>query len=495
MAFCTYNEYQRRQIADELGNESLFICLHEHLNREVMFDPETTDYDYSFVEVWEDAKFFIKTIAKEKHPRIHAKEHINELILQYASFSGAPRGRYDEPTVWDNYELDVIEQRSIVECTLMCAYYMLYVTRYFYDGPINVILNKIMTWIEVNISNKPLRYSIEDDLRLEKINASLVYDYDYWKGEPHTKENNTFNSSISDPEFILGLRNKIAELEKNLADANAKIKEAKNVIDEKNEVIGQYNRDIRDMQAKVNRADNERAEMEKKLMDSENVSTLNDLKHENEWLKSRLQKYEGNSSFYDVVTYENVVTEIAKTDSEDDRNKYITFFRILLPKMDTSEFKRDINRKRKEIEKEEEEEKHGNVQTVINIQTLNNSGTITTVSNGSMDRLPPTSQKVKEAIETLDKEGLLTNDKVWWAIYRVLTLAEFGYPTSKPEFCKAIENLALDVSHNCEYNNWRNVTIHKLAPSPDLWENIENLGEAESRQRKVGIRLLELLRQ
>lgn len=117
-----------------------------------------------------------------------------------------------------------------------------------------------------------------------------------------------------------------------------------------------------------------------------------------------------------------------------------------------------------------------------------------TIIAGQPKGLPPTSQKVKEAIETVDKEGLLTSDNMWWAIYRVLTMPEFGYPNAKPEFCKTIENLAPEVSHKCVYDNWRNVSPHKLTASPDKWESIENLGEAESRQRTVGIRLLELLR-
>lgn len=117
-----------------------------------------------------------------------------------------------------------------------------------------------------------------------------------------------------------------------------------------------------------------------------------------------------------------------------------------------------------------------------------------TFSAGQTKGLPPTSEKVKSAIETLDKEGLLTDDTLWYAIYRVLTMPEFGYPTSKAEFCKTIENLGLEVSHKCVYNNWRNQSPHKLTSSPDNWESIENLGDAEARQRKVGLRLLELLR-
>lgn len=117
-----------------------------------------------------------------------------------------------------------------------------------------------------------------------------------------------------------------------------------------------------------------------------------------------------------------------------------------------------------------------------------------TLNAGQVKGLPLTAQKVKEALEALDQEGLLGSDTLWWAVYRVLTMPEFGYPTSKPEFCKAIENLGASLTRKCVYDNWRNVTPHRLVAAPDKWESIENLGEAESRQRKAGMRLLELLR-
>lgn len=120
---------------------------------------------------------------------------------------------------------------------------------------------------------------------------------------------------------------------------------------------------------------------------------------------------------------------------------------------------------------------------------------VTLYAGGGVKGLPPTSQRVKEAIEQLDKEGLLTEDTLWWGIYRVLTLPEFGYPKSKPEFCKAIDNLEVKVTRVCKYDNWRSVQVHKLTASPDLWEAVENLGDAESRQRRIALRLLELLRQ
>lgn len=59
-------------------------------------------------------------------------------------------------------------------------------------------------------------------------------------------------------------------------------------------------------------------------------------------LEKKLQQCEG---FGDVMTYENVVNEIAKTRSEAKRNEIIEFFRIMMHKEDTSKFLSDIDAK------------------------------------------------------------------------------------------------------------------------------------------------------
>lgn len=103
-------------------------------------------------------------------------------------------------------------------------------------------------------------------------------------------------------------------------------------------------------------------------------------------LESRLKK---DDEFSKYATYDNVVSEIAKTDSEEERNRYINFFRILLPKMSTSKFKQDIKTKLKEFKEEEEhnifsplssglkiDTGGGNVEVKIT-GTIDNKGTIT----------------------------------------------------------------------------------------------------------------------
>ena len=68
-----------------------------------------------------------------------------------------------------------------------------------------------------------------------------------------------------------------------------------------------------------------------------------------------------------------------------------------------------------------------------------------TINAGQAKNLPASSEKIKEAIETCDKEGLLTVGTQWWAVYRVLT-EKCGYPKNKKSFQTVIENLKVEVS-------------------------------------------------
>lgn len=116
-----------------------------------------------------------------------------------------------------------------------------------------------------------------------------------------------------------------------------------------------------------------------------------------------------------------------------------------------------------------------------------------TLNAGQTKGLPPTSEKIKKALETLDKEGVLTADVQWWAIYRVLT-AHCGYPSAKTDFCKVIDNLELDMNVKCIFSNWRNYTSSHLKGHVDTWADIKDtLTTAESNQVNVALKLMELL--
>ena len=84
-----------------------------------------------------------------------------------------------------------------------------------------------------------------------------------------------------------------------------------------------------------------------------------------------------------------------------------------------------------------------------------------TINAGQAKNLPVSSEKIKEAIETCDKEGLLASGTNWWAIYRVLT-EKCGYPKNKRDFQSVIENLGIEVGTKIVYDNWRNVNIPRL---------------------------------
>ena len=101
--------------------------------------------------------------------------------------------------------------------------------------------------------------------------------------------------------------------------------------------------------------------------------------------------------------------------------------------------------------------------------------------------------KNKEAIETLDSVGVLTNANHWWAIYRVLTDL-YGYDKNMRAFCKVVENMEASTTIKCDYNKWRNVNWANLTSRVDTWQGkSEMLSQAEQSQVKVAARLMELL--
>ena len=116
-----------------------------------------------------------------------------------------------------------------------------------------------------------------------------------------------------------------------------------------------------------------------------------------------------------------------------------------------------------------------------------------TINAGQAKNLPASSEKIKEAIETCDKEGLLTVGTQWWAVYRVLT-EKCGYPKNKKSFQTVIENLKVEVGMTIVYDNWRNVSLPHLNSSIDTWQSLsDKLDSTEQKMYKLAERLMELL--
>ena len=116
-----------------------------------------------------------------------------------------------------------------------------------------------------------------------------------------------------------------------------------------------------------------------------------------------------------------------------------------------------------------------------------------TINAGQAKNLPVSAEKIKEAIETCDKEGLLASGTSWWAIYRVLT-EKCGYPKNKRDFQSVIENLGIEVGTKIVYDNWRNVNMPRLNVSVDTWKSLsDKLNSTEMKMYKLAERLMELL--
>ena len=115
---------------------------------------------------------------------------------------------------------------------------------------------------------------------------------------------------------------------------------------------------------------------------------------------------------------------------------------------------------------------------------------VTLNAGGGVKGLPTTAKEIKEAIERLDEEGVLTEDTQWWAIFRVLTEYK-GYNTNKSDFCKTIE---IQTRVKCNYNNWRNVQPNRLKGKPETWLSLRDSASAtERKQIEVAEKLMEYL--
>ena len=116
-----------------------------------------------------------------------------------------------------------------------------------------------------------------------------------------------------------------------------------------------------------------------------------------------------------------------------------------------------------------------------------------TIVSGQAKNLPKSSENIKQAIEQLEKDEILTNGKQWWAIYRVL-VNKYNYPQNKRDFCKVIEKLNINVETKCVYDNWRNVQVNHLAANVDTWEALaDNLSPMEQGFLRVAVALMRIL--
>ena len=116
-----------------------------------------------------------------------------------------------------------------------------------------------------------------------------------------------------------------------------------------------------------------------------------------------------------------------------------------------------------------------------------------TIVSGQAKNLPKSSENIKQAIEQLEKDAILTNGKQWWAIYRVL-VNKYNYPQNKSDFCEVIEKLNINVETKCVYDNWRNVQVNHLAANVDTWEALaDNLSPMEQGFLRVAVALMRIL--
>lgn len=121
------------------------------------------------------------------------------------------------------------------------------------------------------------------------------------------------------------------------------------------------------------------------------------------------------------------------------------------------------------------------------------------------ERLAPSEEEIKDKIlallEEVDEEGnqIFAEQAQWYAVYKVLSQKEYGYPSGMNDFCKVMKNMGMDtVTPKCDYESMRRVP-REIPQAPNrvtLWPDF--LGKATDKFKKqiiVAKRLMELLEQ
>lgn len=202
MAFRAYIEDKRLLVKKEFCKESLFRCVYKHLNDSILYNPDNIYYDYSIIELWEDAKEFVKNISKADHPDIELVDSLNLIKNRYSVYDATPRGNKDPTKLVDQYTLSHFESKNLYQYFMVCAFSMLYV--YFHtDKETPMIIIDCADWI-----NKRIEYQCDDlleDIQQSAKSGTIVHDYNYWydkntekEVEPESNQNFECNKNESD---------------------------------------------------------------------------------------------------------------------------------------------------------------------------------------------------------------------------------------------------------------------------------------------------------
>lgn len=119
------------------------------------------------------------------------------------------------------------------------------------------------------------------------------------------------------------------------------------------------------------------------------------------------------------------------------------------------------------------------------------------------EKLAPSDEKIKKAILTMLEEAdetgkrIFTEQAQWYAVYKVLSQDEYGFPSKMSDFCVVMQNMGMgDVKPKCDYESIRKVP-NEISQAPgrvSLWPGFLNKATDKfKKQIIVAKRLIELL--
>lgn len=198
MAFRAYRGDVREKIKKEFCKESLFRFMYRRLYDKVLKDKrEALNFDYSIVEVWEDAKEFVKKLSESPYPDIEIIDLWNMAIdHKYFCYDATPRKSMLQPIVVDQYELDYYERQPIFNCFVTCVYSMFLITMLKREADDSLFLKPC-----VKLIYSYVLYEFDDLLDEIQENLSdklIVFDYDYWVDDTVAENDAQLESADTD---------------------------------------------------------------------------------------------------------------------------------------------------------------------------------------------------------------------------------------------------------------------------------------------------------
>ena len=115
---------------------------------------------------------------------------------------------------------------------------------------------------------------------------------------------------------------------------------------------------------------------------------------------------------------------------------------------------------------------------VVGSQTINFNGKTLEYTNGSnRESIVPTTDRMKQAVEAVFKQGYCWSARAWAVVFRVYQIK--GYNGSIKEFVREVEEWNIRTEHKCDYHAIQKpVSSGIYCGNPDRWKEQGAQGQA-----------------